>query len=212
MTPPRGVILGVPIAIGSLVVGSGLAWIVAIQFTSGKASGARVHVEVTAAPLADQGACDPIPTLVARLDDLGLEPSPRGNGLDFTLPGLDDDRAHMPGVLGAQGDLAVDGVVMRPNHAGVQISLQGGAVTLLTLNSVVSATATATIDGEKVEIVQRNGGELQLAAWAAGSSDALRLATDRAVTLRHPLPCRLTLGPLEDVSDHPSPGVGAGGS
>lgn len=199
MTPPRGVILGVPIAVGTLVMGSGLAWIVAIQFTSGKASGARVHVDLAAAPGADQVVCDPIPTLVARLDDLGLEPTPRGKGLDFTLPGLDDDREHMPGVLTAAGVLAVDGVAMRPNHAGVQISLQGGAVTLLTLNDVVPATAIVTIDGAKVEIVQVNGGELQIAAWAAGSSDALRLATDRAVTLRHPLPCPLTLGPLEDV-------------
>ncbi len=190
--PPRAAILGVPIVMGTAVMVGGLAWIVAIQFTSGKATGGRVHASVTA-------TCEAVPTLVARLDDLGLEPKVSGDGIDFVLPGLADDRTHMPGVLTAIGRLSVDGADVVPNHAGVQLSLQGGAVTILTLDHAVTANPVVTIDGVTAQVVQANGGELQLAADASNSSDALRLATDHAIALRHPLPCPVTLGPLGDV-------------
>ncbi len=190
--PRRALIFAAPIALGAAIVGSGLAWLLAIQFTTGEARGARVHLGVTA-------SCDVVPTLRARLDDFGLSPSVSAGGLDFTLPGLEDDRAHMSTVLAAIGQLAVDGQTLKPNHAGVQISLQGGAVTLLTLDVAPKDNASVLLDNQVMEVVQQNGGELQLAAWADNSSDALRTATDRAVILRYPLPCPVTLAPLVDI-------------
>ncbi len=190
--PRRAVIFAAPIAVGVAIVGSGLAWLLAIQFTTREARGARVHLDVTA-------ACDVVPTLRARLDDFGLAPSVSAGGIDFTLPGLEDDRAHMSAVLAEVGQLAVDGQTLVPNHAGVQISLQGGAVTLLTLDVAPKDNAAVLLDNRVMEVVQQNGGELQIAAWADNSSDALRTATDRAVILRHPLPCAVTLAPLVDL-------------
>lgn len=190
--PPRAAILAVPIATGMLVVGSGLAWLIAIQFTDGEARGGRVHTTVTA-------PCDAMPALTARLDDFGLAPAIVSGGLEFSLPGLRDDLNQMPVALTRPGVLTVDGLAMVPNHAGVQISLQGGAVTLLTLDKAVSTNPKVELDGESLEVVESNGGELQLAAWAENSSDALRLATDRAVAMRHPLPCAVSLSPLTAV-------------
>lgn len=190
--PQRAVIFAAPIAVGVAIIGSGLAWIITIQFTEGEARGGRVHVDVTA-------ACDAVPTLVARLDDFGLAPSVSAGGVDFSLPGLEDDRAHMSAVLAEVGQLMVDGQALVPDHAGVQISLQGGAVTLLTLGVAPKDNAAVFLDNHLMEVIQQNGGELQLAAWATNSSDALRTATDRAVILRHRLPCPVTLGPLVDV-------------
>lgn len=187
--PRRALILAVPIAMGVFVVGSGVAWIVAIQLTQGEARGARVRTTVSA-------ACDAVPVLVARLDDFGLAPLVTGDTLEFSLPGLDDDMTHMASTLTSPGILTVGGTPQVPNHAGVQISLQGAAVTLLTLDAVVPESAEIALDGVTMQVVESNGGELQLAAWAANSSDALRTATDRAVAMRHPLPCAVSLSPL----------------
>lgn len=191
--PRRALVFAAPIAVGTLVVGSGLAWIIAVQFTTGTARGPRVRTTV-------QAACDAAPILRARLDDFGLTPELSGSELTFSLPGLPDDRTHMAAVLVQPGRLAVNGAALVPNHAGVQISLQGGAVTLLTLNVAPEANAAVLLDDKVMEVVQQNGGELQIAAWADNSSDALRTATDRSVILRHPLPCAVTLGPLVDAS------------
>lgn len=191
--PRRAAIFAAPIAVGTLVLGAGLAWIIAVQFTTGTAHGPRVRTTV-------QAACDAAPVLRARLDDFGLTPELSGSDLTFSLPGLPDDRTHMAAVLAQPGRLAVNGATMVPNHAGVQISLQGGAVTLLTLDTAPEADAAVLLDDQVMEVVQQNGGELQLAAWADNSSDALRTATDRSVILRHPLPCAVTLTPLVDAS------------
>ncbi len=191
--PPRAAILGVPILMGVLVVGSGVAWLVAIQFTDGKPRGERVQTMITA-------PCDVLPALTARLDDFGLDPAPIPGGLEFSLPGLPDDMTHMRETLTSPGVLTVDGVAVVPNHAGVQISLQGGAVTLLTLDAAVAESPKVALDGEALEVVEANGGELQLAAWAENSSDALRTATDRAVAMRHPLPCTVALSPFRSPS------------
>jgi hypothetical protein len=49
------------------------------------------------------------------------------------------------------------------------------------------------LDGQKVELENSDSGvELQIPARAADSRSALRLATDRVVALRHPLPCPVT--------------------
>lgn len=187
--PRRALILAVPIAMGVFVVGSGVAWIVAIQLTQGEAKGGRVRTTVTA-------GCDAVPVLVARLDDFGLAPLATGHALEFSLPGLPDDMTHMASTLTSPGILTVGGTPQVPNHAGVQISLQGAAVTLLTLDAVVPESAEIALDGVTMQVVESNGGELQLAAWAGNSSDALRIATDRAVAMRHPLPCAVSLSPL----------------
>lgn len=190
--PPRALILGVPIVVGTLVVGSGLAWVLVIQLTSGQATGPRVRTEVSA-------TCDVLPTLVTRLDAFGLEPVVTGTVLTFSMPTAGDDPIRMASVLAMPGELRVNGEVMRPNHAGVQISLQGGAVTLVTLDTAPPTDATATVDGVPLDIIQTNGTELQLAALALTSSEALRLASDRAVALRHPLPCAATLSPPSEI-------------
>lgn len=180
MTDSRAVVLLVPIAMGGLLVLGTIGWFAAIQF-GGTAHGGR-------ATLTFDSSCAAL-AISARLADYGLEGEWIGSKLTMVLPGMEDDRSHMPAALTAPGVLAIDGAAVRPRHAGVQLSLGGNPVSLYTLDAVVPPTATVTLDGQEMKIEQVNGGELQLSAFAEDGPRSLRVATDRVVSVRHPLPC-----------------------
>lgn len=188
MTDSRAAVLLVPIAMGGLLVLGTIAWFAAIQL-GGEATGGRAVLTFD-----DDCAATAIS---ARLADYGLEGTWEDSRLTMDLPGMEDDRTHMPAVLAAPGVLAVDGIAVRPRNGGVQLSLGGNPVSLYTLDEVVPATAHVTLDGEEMKIEQVNGGELQLAALAEDGARALRLATDRVVSVRHPLPCPVRVVSVE---------------
>jgi hypothetical protein len=180
---------------GGLVVAT-VGWYATVQGTSGQASGVRARVTFTS-------PCDAEarPVILARLAEYGLpaQASPDSGGLafDVTMPGLADDLTHVPKALAAPGTLEVrvDGVV-RPvvvQDLGVQLAFSGTPVTLLLLSEPLPERGVeVSIDGAPADVEEVTGVELQIAARAGQSAEALRLATDRAVALRHPLPCVVT--------------------
>lgn len=195
MMEGRGLVVLVPIVTGAGMILAAVAWFGAIRL-GGKADGPRVRVVLdstcAAAAISD------------RASDLGLDPVADGPAVLLSLPGLPDDREHLPGVLAAPGrlELFVDGAP-RPaqvRNVGVQIALSGAPVTLLTTDQALPAQGvTARLDGVEIPVESVNGGELMLAAVAATPQEALRVATDRVVAIRHPLPCAAAVTAVEDA-------------
>ncbi len=185
---------------GGLVV-STVAWYVTVQGTSGEARGGTARIALSS-------ACDAQarPVIEARLADYGLPSTPAGEfTYEIGLPGLPDDLPHVPQALVAGGVLvvAVDGVAVpaEVSQVGVQLAFSGTPVTLLMLKQgLPRAGVTVAIDGAPVEIESINGQELQIAARAGQSTEALRLATDRAVAVRRPLPCPVTVTRAERLT------------
>jgi hypothetical protein len=196
MTPSSGRaswVLAVPFALLLLLALGAVGWFVAVQ-VGGRAHGDTARIEVQpACPAGRQAIRD-------RLDAYGL-PVVRedADALVVQLPGLPDDLVHMPQALAAPGVLSITTatgapVPARVRHAGVQMSLSGQPVTLLTLDvALPDGIPTVTVDGAAMEVEAVNGGELQLLAGAEDASRALRLASDRAVQLRFPLPCAVSV-------------------
>jgi len=116
-----------------------------------------------------------------------------GDRLTVQLPGQPDDLTHMPAALTAPGRLelraAGEVVPARVRDAGFQISIHGEPVTLVTVDVSLPDGVSATLDGQAVAVAATNGEEIQFEARAATSTEAVRLATDRAVQVRLPLPC-----------------------
>ncbi|MFZ5482352.1 MAG: hypothetical protein ACOZNI_36660 [Myxococcota bacterium] len=187
-TRPRQVLLfmALPIALGTLLVGATVAWFATVQGTAGEAAGPPARLTFTGCPEADAA-------IEARLLDYGLAPRREAPGVFVVkTPGMDDDLAHLPAALAAPGKLevrAAEKVWSRFDEVGVQLAFSGTPVTLLLFGEALPDDVAVTIDGAPVEVEQAGGVELQLGARGATPAKALRLATDRAVQLRHPLPC-----------------------
>ncbi|MDP2306232.1 MAG: hypothetical protein Q8P18_09425 [Pseudomonadota bacterium] len=189
-------LIAAAIAVAGGLVLATVGWYATVRGTSGEARGVRARVSFTS-------TCDAEarPVILARLAEYGLpaQPAPDTGGLafDVTMPGLPDDLAHVPAALAAPGTLEVrvDGAI-RPvviQDLGVQLAFSGTPVTLLLLEEALPERGVEVwIDGKPADVEEVTGVELQIAARAAQSTDALRLATDRAVALRHPLPCVVT--------------------
>ncbi|MDP2316238.1 MAG: hypothetical protein Q8P41_25290 [Pseudomonadota bacterium] len=181
---------------GGLVVAT-IGWYATVQGTTGAARGVRARVTFSS-------DCDAEarPVILARLADYGLPamPAPDTGGLafDVTMPGMPDDLTHMPAALAAPGtlELKVDGTP-RPatiTQIGVQLAFSGTPVTLVMLAEPLPERGVEVIvDGKPADLEEVTGTELQIAARAGQSTEALRLATDRSVALRHPLPCPVTV-------------------
>lgn len=186
------VFLGAAISVGVLLVGSTVGWYGVVSNSSGTATGDVVTLSFSGCPEA-------APVLASRLADYGMPAE--ANGLDFkvTLPGrMADERTHIPKALAVPGALAVsvDGTPkpVSVKSVGVQLAFSGAPITLLMLSEPLPEQGvTATIDGEKVEIEEVTGEELQIAARGNQSDEAIRLATDRAVAIRYPLPCPVSV-------------------
>ncbi len=187
---------------GGLVVAL-VGWFAVVQNTAGSAQGARARVTFSS-------TCDAEarPVLLARLADYGLPaaPAPDSGGLafDLTMPGMPDDVTHMPAALAARGvlEVAIDGVVtpVTIQNIGVQLAFSGTPITLLTLAEALPERGVAVkIDGAPADVEEVTGTELQIAARAGQSTEALRLATDRAVQLRHPLPCAVSVVSADEL-------------
>ena len=193
MVDKRAFVLIIPISMGSCLIRGTIGWYAAIQ-VGGTATGGTAVVTFDSACAKD--------AMSARLADYGLAATWSGPAVTMQLPGLEDDRTHMPAVLAAPGTLAVtvDGVakpvVMR--HAGVQVSMLGNPVSLFTLDTALErAGLEVRINGAVVEVEGVNGGELQIPATAEDAPRALRLATDRVVSVRYPLPCAVRVVSVE---------------
>ena len=164
---------------------AGAGFLVASQTTQGAAAGDPIAITFSSECAKSQ--------IAARLADFGLLSSWNGRVLTTQLPGTPGDGA-LPEALARRGDLVLANAGvdsgLHVQNAGVQVSLQGSAVSLFTLDgNLTDEGATATLDGEPLDIESVNGNELQVAARGATSTDALRVATDRIVQVRHPLPC-----------------------
>lgn len=183
-------LLLVPVAAGAGLLLAAIGWWLAVQ-AGGEARGGWARVDFAAdCGAAAQGV------LAERLDDYGLEHEvvEAPLGFELRLPGLPDDLEHLPRALAARGELVLTvGGEPRParvRNVGVQLGLQGNPVTLLTLEDALPATGVeARLDGEPLVISSINGGELQIDARGDTPREALRVASDRAVQLRHPMPC-----------------------
>ncbi|MFN7142252.1 MAG: hypothetical protein ACK4YP_00625, partial [Myxococcota bacterium] len=181
--------------VGGIVVAT-VGWYVRVQTTEGVATGERVRITF-------RSTCDAEarPVLAARLADYGMPAAPSADVLafDVTLPGaLPDERAHVPTALAASGvlEVSVDGARrdLTVQNVGMQLAFSGAPVTLLMVSeSLPDRGVTATLDGVAMDVEEVTGAELQLAARAGQSTDAIRLASDRAVQIRHPLPCPVTV-------------------
>lgn len=178
------------IAVGSGLVFGMASWWLRISTYEGEAKGAHVRMTFEAdCPEAEL-------ILEARLADYGLPATSAGPlAWDVTLPGvLADEATHMPKALAAPGKLAVTvNGAPQPvaiDNVGMQLAFSGVPVTLLMLKDPLPEEGVkVTIDGEEIPVEEVTGPELQLAAYSTQSTEALRLATDRAVMLRRPLPC-----------------------
>jgi hypothetical protein len=180
----------VPILLGTGLIAATLGWFATVQGTSGEARGAPARLTFSGCPEADTA-------ISARIADYGLAPRKEAPGVFVvTLPGLDDDLTHLPAALAAPGKLEVRAngkTWTRFDKVGVQLAFSGTPVTLVLFpEAVVGADLAVTLDGVPVDVEAATGVELQLAARADTSTHALRLATDRAVQLRWPLPCAVT--------------------
>ena len=134
--------------------------------------------------------------LAARLADYGIPADRAGpSSFDVTLPGaLPDELEHMPKALVAPGLLEVtikgERQAIQVENVGMQLAFSGVPVTLLMVKDPLPEEGVAArLDGEEVPVEEITGPELQIAAYAPQSTEALRLATDRAVAIRRPLPC-----------------------
>ena len=164
---------------------AGAGFLVASRSTTGEARGPSVRI--TFSSECARAAVD------QRLANYGLPATWEGAVLTTQLPGTPGDGA-LPETLARTGhfSIQVEGrpAGVRVQNAGVQVSLQGGAVSLFTLDgNLPERGVVATLDGEPLEIESINGNELQISARGATSTDALRVATDRVVQVRYPLPC-----------------------
>jgi hypothetical protein len=185
------------VIIGLGILGSGFAWLMAIQFTEGEAKGEQVRIRFSS-------ACgDSYQTAMqARLLDYGLDGHFEKDGsLQMTLPGLPDDRTHMPMALTRPGRFEVwqngEKKFSHFQDAGVQISFQGTATTIITVDGHLDPEGLEVrIDGMPIQ-AEVNDNELQLAISEETSQAALRQATDRVVQIRHPLPCEVTALSIE---------------
>lgn len=193
----RAAILAVPVLFGGGMIGAGMAWWLAVSTTSGTARGETVT-------LALDTDCARV-ALDNRLADYGLPATWDGQRLRVTLPGTPGDDA-VPAAILAPGRLELrdgDAVVdARLRNAGVQVSFSGAAVSLFTFDRALPTTLTATLDGTPLEVESVNGHELMVAARAGTSTEALRIATDRVVQARWPLPCP-TRGEVQATSEAP---------
>ena len=190
------VFMGAVISVVGGIVLATVGWYVRVSTFEGVATGASVR-------FAFQSACDAEarPVIAARLADYGVPATPAADGLafDVTLPGaMPDEATHLPKALAAPGQLAVriDGVATPATvtNVGMQLAFSGSPITLLMLNeSLPERGVTASLDGVEVDIEEVTGPELQIAARAGDSREAIRIASDRAVQLRHPLPCAVTV-------------------
>ncbi|MSQ00279.1 MAG: hypothetical protein EXR71_00115 [Myxococcales bacterium] len=194
---PRAWSLMVPIAFAGMMLVGGVGWVATVFSTSGTADGPTVDVRFDSACAAD--------TISARLGDYGLPGVWTGASLRLTLPGGpgDDD---LPAALAAVGQLSMTGdgthLVRLLTNAGVQISIQGVSVSLFTFDAALPEHGlVVTLDGVEMEVESVNGNELMLASRAGHSTDALRVATDRVVQVRHPLPCTVRVQSVTPVGD-----------
>lgn len=185
--PPnqRAWLLAAPIVVGGGMLLAGAGFLLVSRTTSGQASGAPIAITF-------ESDCAK-PAINARLADFGLPSSWSGAVLTTQLPGSPGDGA-LPESLARRGQLKmlVNGVDSGLNvvNGGVQVSLQGGAVSLFTLDgNLPELGVVVSLDGEPLEIESINGNELQISARGVTSTDALRIATDRVVQVRYPLPC-----------------------
>lgn len=176
--------LAVPIAVGALLLLGGVGWVGAVFTTGGTAGGKQVDVVYSDACAA--AAID------ARLAEYGLPGAWSGTTLRLTLPGSAAD-AELPAALAAPGVLVmtVDGKPLEAvlQNAGVQIDTQGVPVSLYTFDTAIPEAVVVTLDGAPMSVQSANGNELMLGAWSRQAVDGLRIATDRVVQVRHPLPC-----------------------
>ena len=184
-----------PIAMGGGLVIATIGWFAVVSGTAGTARGARVAfaVEADCAEAAD--------VLRARAQMLGLEPEIADARLSLAMPGMPDDATHLPVALAQPGllEIAVDGAPRRAavREVGVQVAFSGAPVTLVMLEDALPERGvTVTIDGAPADVEEVTGSELQIAARAGQSREALRIASDRAMALRHPLPCAVRLSPV----------------
>lgn len=181
----RAWLLAAPIVVGGGLLLAGAAFLVVSRTSSGQASGAPIAITFDSDCAKE--------AINARLADFGLPASWSGAILTTQLPGTPGDEA-LPESLARRGQLSmlVNGTDsgLKVDNGGVQVSLQGGAVSLFTLSGNLPETGvTVSLDGEPLEIESINGNELQIAARGLTSTDALRIATDRVVQVRYPLPC-----------------------
>ncbi len=188
-----------PIVMGLLLVGGTAGWFWTVERTEGTAQGPRMRLRVDADCAAGAAAVE------ARVADLGVLERAGTNGaaqataltrdLAIRAPGMPDDRTHLPAMLAAPGALALTRkgtpVEVAFTNVGVQLAFSGTPITLLVAEEPLPPPEdlVATLDGATVEIEAVNGVELQLASRAGDSRTALRGASDRAVQVRHPLPC-----------------------
>lgn len=183
----RAVVLGIPIVFGAGMILAAVAWLITVQLTAGEAKGEPIAM-VLSSDCANTA-------IAARLAEWGLPANWEGTHLRIVGPGMADDREHMPAALVKPGvfTLTLDGqpVPAKVRHAGVQMSLQSQPVSLLTLETAPPAGVEARLDGELLEIESLNGGEVQIRALAKSSEEAMRLAADRVVWIRYPLPCKV---------------------
>lgn len=183
-----------PIVMGVLLVGGAAGWFAVVRNTGGTASGARITVPFEAACGAEAEK-----VLVSRAEMLGLAPTVEAPlRLSIATPGMPDDATHLPAALAAPGvlEVFVNGTPreVEVKDVGVQLAFSGTPVTLVLLSeSLPDEGVTARLDGKDVEIEDVTAVELQIASRAGDSRTALRNATDRAMALRHPLPCPVTI-------------------
>jgi hypothetical protein len=186
------VFLGAAISVGVVLVGSTVGWYFLVANSSGTATGEVVNLSFVGCPEA-------APVIAARLADYGMPAEQHGMDFRVTLPGrMPDERTHIPAALAAPGVLAVsiDGTpkAVTVKSVGVQLAFSGTPITLLMMSEALPEQGvSATIDGKKVDIEEVTGEELQLAGRAGQSDEAIRIATDRAVSVRYPLPCPVTV-------------------
>lgn len=191
-------VLVVPVLSLVVVAAAAIGWVVAVRM-GGEAKGEKLTIRL-------EGECahEAKTAISTRLDDYGLahtlsSPEPGVLLVETQTPGFPDDAVTLPKALTQVGKFEVwqNGAVKLTHFAdaGVQLSLMGSAVSLITLSeSIVPEGVEVRIDGQVMEIESINGEELMLVAGGASAQEALRTATDRVVAIRHPLPCGLKAG------------------
>ena len=214
--------MAAPIVFASILM-LAIAILAVLALRGGTASGERVQMIFTAECMSTAA-----PLIMARVEELGLgqpESTQQGNRFELTatLPGLENDRQHIPRLLSQQGRLQVlDGENQLASEADIKtVSLDldesGMPIVKIVFDPTVHQRLAKHIDENPRDelIIQidatdqierpnsaKLGDELRLLAQTGDTRAQMKQSADRTIVLNHgPMDCEVVVESVKDLEN-----------